>query len=289
MKELFESTMDNVSELEVRGYSDPVNMERTMEILVKRGDEEYLYKFTGPGVDEFVFEADGRCWKENEKLREENKKLGHADMLDKAAADYWSKEHDILLERLNKLQEEKEKLDDEQKEESMRLKEENKHLREDIMRAKDELHSLKQEKSKIPMVDDCLKLSKEIEKLTFEKEMMRKANIKLKKELVPQKESPSSRSDILKAAEKCVCGQREQDYGSPESNFQLIADLWNGYLGFMDHPQDQIRATDVAMMMALLKIARIKNGGGSGDSFVDLAGYAACGGEIWHGERHSST
>jgi hypothetical protein len=35
------------------------------------------------------------------------------------------------------------------------------------------------------------------------------------------------------------------------------------------------------MMMALLKISRIKNGGGTGDSFVDLAGYAACGGELF--------
>ena len=98
-------------------------------------------------------------------------------------------------------------------------------------------------------------------------------------------EEPSSRSDILDMAKKCVCGKREQDYGTPESNFQLIADLWNGYLGFMDHPQDQIRATDVAMLMALMKIARIRNGGGSGDSFVDLAGYAACGGEIWHSNK----
>lgn len=39
-------------------------------------------------------------------------------------------------------------------------------------------------------------------------------------------------------------------------------------------------SVDVAMMMSLLKIARIKNGGGTGDSFVDLAGYAACGGEL---------
>ena len=37
---------------------------------------------------------------------------------------------------------------------------------------------------------------------------------------------------------------------------------------------------DVAMMMALLKVARIKSGGGTVDSFVDLAGYAACGGEL---------
>ena len=88
-----------------------------------------------------------------------------------------------------------------------------------------------------------------------------------------------TREEILNKAKECVCGQREQDYGTPESNFQLIADLWNDYLGFVDHDYD-ITPTDVAMMMALLKIARIKNGGGTGDSFVDLAGYAACGGEI---------
>lgn len=96
-----------------------------------------------------------------------------------------------------------------------------------------------------------------------------------------------SRADILDAAKKCVCGQREQDYGTPESNFQLIANLWNAYL--TEHCvenvegyacMNDISATDVAMMMALMKIARIKNGGGTGDSFVDLAGYAACGGEI---------
>lgn len=95
-------------------------------------------------------------------------------------------------------------------------------------------------------------------------------------------EQPSTRSDILDRAKKCVCGQREQDYGSPESNFQLIADLWNGYLfPSLKENKAVISAKDVAMLMALMKIARIRNGGGSGDSFVDLAGYAACGGEIW--------
>lgn len=39
-------------------------------------------------------------------------------------------------------------------------------------------------------------------------------------------------------------------------------------------------AKDVAVMMALMKIARIKTGTGTADCFVDLAGYAACGGEI---------
>lgn len=87
-----------------------------------------------------------------------------------------------------------------------------------------------------------------------------------------------TREEVLGRAKQCVCGQREQDYGSPESNFQLIADLWNDYLFSGD--DKTITPTDVAMMMALLKIARIRNGGGTGDSFVDLAGYAACGGEI---------
>ena len=91
---------------------------------------------------------------------------------------------------------------------------------------------------------------------------------------------PMNRSDILDAAKKCVCGQREQDYGTPESNFQLIADLWNVYINKGRDTIPKISATDVAMMMSLMKIARIKNGGGTGDSFVDLAGYAACGGEI---------
>lgn len=91
-----------------------------------------------------------------------------------------------------------------------------------------------------------------------------------------------TREKILEKAKECVCGQREQDYGSPEDNFGIIAKLWNVYLGLydqMDKPMP-ITSIDVSMMMALLKIARVKNGGGTGDSFVDIAGYAACGGEL---------
>lgn len=89
-----------------------------------------------------------------------------------------------------------------------------------------------------------------------------------------------TREEVLIKAKECVCGQRENDYGTPESNFKLIADLWNDYLYCGKDGADFITPTDVAMMMALLKIARIRNGGGTGDSFVDLAGYAACGGEL---------
>jgi len=83
-----------------------------------------------------------------------------------------------------------------------------------------------------------------------------------------------TRPEILDTAKKCVCGQREQDYGSPENNFQIIADLWSAYYG------QKFTALDVSMMMALLKIARIRTGTATEDSFVDAAGYIACGGEI---------
>lgn len=84
-----------------------------------------------------------------------------------------------------------------------------------------------------------------------------------------------TRPEILAAAEKCVCGDREQDYGTPESNFKIIADFWNTYLGFKG-----ITPKDVAAMLALLKISRIASNHAKSDNWIDLAGYAACGGEI---------
>ena len=89
------------------------------------------------------------------------------------------------------------------------------------------------------------------------------------------------RADILHEAETQITGQREQDYGDPEHNFTIIAKLWSDYL------DTEVNPLDVSMMMCLLKIARIKNGGGTGDSFVDIAGYAACGGEI-HSTRRKN-
>lgn len=81
------------------------------------------------------------------------------------------------------------------------------------------------------------------------------------------------RAEILEAARVRVCGEHEQDYGTPEDSFALIGKLWASYMGVDFTPKD------VAMMMALLKVARIKNGD-KADSSVDLAGYAACAGEI---------
>lgn len=89
-----------------------------------------------------------------------------------------------------------------------------------------------------------------------------------------------TRAQILDAAKAAVCGQREQDYGSPENSFQMIADLWTAYLVGSYQYHVILTPVDVAAMMSLMKIARIGGGRGTADSFVDLAGYAACGGEI---------
>ena len=93
-----------------------------------------------------------------------------------------------------------------------------------------------------------------------------------------------TRAAVLEKARACVCGEREEDYGSPEDSFGCIAELWEAYLrAACISPDSVVRVTptDVAMMMALLKIARVGTSfvGGTADSFVDLAGYAACGAE----------
>lgn len=82
------------------------------------------------------------------------------------------------------------------------------------------------------------------------------------------------RNEVLEAARCCVSGDRESDYGSPENNFTRIGKFWSAYLSY------PVSAKDVAAMLALLKIARIASGHAKSDNWVDLAGYAACGGEI---------
>jgi hypothetical protein len=82
------------------------------------------------------------------------------------------------------------------------------------------------------------------------------------------------RSSVLNEANNIVNGARNKAYGSAEDNFQNIANLWNGYL-----EKVTLTPVDVANMMALMKIARLKHSPDHRDSWVDIAGYAACGAE----------
>lgn len=86
------------------------------------------------------------------------------------------------------------------------------------------------------------------------------------------------RTDILNEADSLINGDRQNHYGAPQENFAAIADMWNAYLGTYKAGM-VITSADVCHMMALLKIARLRNGAHH-DSSVDGCGYLALGGEL---------
>ena len=102
-----------------------------------------------------------------------------------------------------------------------------------------------------------------------------------------------ARKEILAAAEKCVCGDREQDYGIPENSFRLIAEFWHTYLSakcVAAGVHVQLEPEDVAAMMALLKIARASVNPEHIDSWIDqhpleYTGQRTDGGEDGGAER----
>lgn len=88
----------------------------------------------------------------------------------------------------------------------------------------------------------------------------------------PKKAAPT-REEILEKARQCVSGDRDLQYGSPEESFSRIAKYWSDYL------DKDISPKDVAIMMILFKVAREEHSS-KVDNWIDIAGYAACGGEI---------
>lgn len=88
------------------------------------------------------------------------------------------------------------------------------------------------------------------------------------------------REGILNDAIKAVCTDRNAQYGEPEDNFKVIAELWNNYLRYAKSSVTQLDAYDVGMLMTLLKIGRAMTGTLKMDTFIDAAGYIACAGEI---------
>ena len=82
-----------------------------------------------------------------------------------------------------------------------------------------------------------------------------------------------TRRECLKQAMECVLQDRNSQYGEPEDSFGMIAGMWTAYLGVA------VDKVDVAMMMGMLKMARIRGNKHYGDGYIDLAGYAACAAE----------
>jgi hypothetical protein len=87
------------------------------------------------------------------------------------------------------------------------------------------------------------------------------------------------RADILAAATVAVPRDRATTHGDAKSTFGLIAALWSARLGITVTP------AQVAILMIDLKTARAWHNPRHRDHWNDMAGYAACGGELAEGRE----
>lgn len=83
-----------------------------------------------------------------------------------------------------------------------------------------------------------------------------------------------NRSEILDTAKEYITKDRNATHEDAERNFGLIATYWSAHL------DKDVTPEDVAVMMTLLKLARLKSNPANVDNWVDGAGYLACGGEL---------
>jgi hypothetical protein len=111
--------------------------------------------------------------------------------------------------------------------------------------------------------------------------------------------NPNERTILLEGAEQAVNGPRNTQYGDPTGDFTRTAQMWSAYVqGVFERKIQHLETTengflspsdlqalmlqlfdnwDVAAMMNLLKQSRISWTPWKQDSWMDTAGYAACG------------
>ena len=95
--------------------------------------------------------------------------------------------------------------------------------------------------------------------------------------------APCTRAGILGEAARIVTQDRNVTHGEPEETFGLIAAYWSAHLGIA------VSETDVAALMTLFKLARLKANPTNPENWVDGCGYLACGGEIGAKQARSAT
>ena len=83
--------------------------------------------------------------------------------------------------------------------------------------------------------------------------------------------------EVLEEAIALIHGQRKDDYGDAQLSFQRMADLANPIIKKAD---GNLTATDMALVMIQVKIARLQETPDHEDSWIDIAGYAALGAQI---------
>lgn len=88
----------------------------------------------------------------------------------------------------------------------------------------------------------------------------------------------ANKKDYLKEAELLIHGDREAEYGDNLLNHRRIATMWNVILG--KKLITPIEPEEVAACMIGLKVARLSEDTKKKDSWVDVIGYGALGGEM---------
>jgi hypothetical protein len=82
-----------------------------------------------------------------------------------------------------------------------------------------------------------------------------------------------NRKEILKKAETLISGQRAQDYGEAYENHERIAKIWSVLL------DKEVTVSQVYQCMVAVKLSRLIVTPDHEDSWVDICGYSALGGE----------
>ena len=90
------------------------------------------------------------------------------------------------------------------------------------------------------------------------------------------------RKHFLDEAEKLINGPRAKEYGPAKFNNERIAKIWSVILA------REVTAEEVVACMIGVKLARLAETIGHDDSWIDIIGYAALGGEIINHEKDTS-
>lgn len=94
----------------------------------------------------------------------------------------------------------------------------------------------------------------------------------------PASEPESPRAYVLDTAKSLVLGDRNNTYGPPTQDFQRTAGVLSS-LGYRKGDGQPLEAHDISVILAAVKLSRLMWSPDKADSWIDLAGYAACGHE----------
>ena len=87
-------------------------------------------------------------------------------------------------------------------------------------------------------------------------------------------------AELLLAAADIVSGDRAAKHGDMRECHENIAEIWNAFLRTRRDPAAPLSGAQVAICMALLKIARSQTGEENPDDLLDAAGYIAIAEEL---------